>query len=93
MNWVFFMVMTLIWAAFATALVASPASLDGAWQRFQELPRPVEAVVWLLVLPWMIGLAIWESSWKSRNVRLLVVTLLGLGCVVAAFNIALNPTG
>lgn len=32
-------------------------------------------------------------SWKSRNVRLLVVTLLGLGCVVAAFNIALNPTG
>ena len=71
-----FLVFALIWALFAYGLVARQGSLDEAWQTLRALPLAVQLVVWLLFLPIMAGLWIWESSWPLM-VR--VTLVLGLG--------------
>ena len=71
-NGVLFMAFALIWLAFGAAVVWQQGTLDRAWQRIQSLPLIVRAVVWLLFLPVMIGLWIWESAWP-RMVRLVLV--------------------
>ena len=62
-NGVAFLIFAVIWAAFAYALVASQGSLDAAWQWIRALPLPVQGLVWLLFLPIVVGLWIWESGW------------------------------
>ena len=66
----------VIWAAFALALLVSQGSLDAAWQSIRDLPPVAQIVVWLLFLPVMVALWIWESSWPLV-VRLVLV--LGIG--------------
>jgi hypothetical protein len=64
-----------IWAAFAWALVWRPAVLDRAWRAVRDLPLPVEALAWIAFLPWMSGLAVWESSRRDRRLGVLGVAL------------------
>ena len=66
----------VIWAAFALALLVSQGSLDAAWQAIRDLPPVAQIVVWLLFLPVMVALWIWESAWPLV-VRLVLV--LGIG--------------
>ena len=70
-----FAIFAIIWVAFGAALIWSQGSLDQAWQAIRELPLIVQIVVWLLFLPVMIGLWVWETSWPIV-VRL--VLLFGL---------------
>lgn len=72
-HYVLFGLFLLIWAAFGFALVASQGSLDQAWQAIRELPLMVQLVVWLLFLPVMIGLWVWEASGWNLLVRLILV--------------------
>lgn len=65
-----------LWAAFAYALVANQAGLDGAWAWLSSLPLVAQAVVALLTLPVYLGLWIWESGWPLL-VRLTLVVGLG----------------
>ena len=60
---VLFGVFALLWVAFAIAAIASPASLDQAWDAIGGWPLIVQAVAWLLFLPVMVGLWVWETSW------------------------------
>jgi hypothetical protein len=76
-NGVGFLVFALIWGAFAYALVTSQGSLDAAWQWVRALPLVPQAVVWLLFLPVVIGLWIWETSWPFIVRIVLVVSLAG----------------
>jgi hypothetical protein len=69
---VLFAIFAIIWIAFGAALVIGQGSVDQAWQAIGRLPLVVQAVVWLLFLPVMIGLWVWESSWPLL-VRLIVV--------------------
>lgn len=69
-------VFAVLWAAFAAALVFGPGTLDGIWRQVRALPLPAQAVVWLLLLPVMIGLWIWETSWPVA-LRLVLVVALG----------------
>jgi hypothetical protein len=75
-NILAFAVFTVLWLAFATALALSPRTLDAVWQAVRELPLIVQGVVWLLFLPLVIGLWIWERSW-SLPIRLTLIVALG----------------
>jgi phosphatidylserine synthase len=67
-----FVAFAALWLAFGAALIWSQGSLDAAWQWIQGLPLLAQAVVWLLFLPAMIGLWIWESTWPLI-VRLILI--------------------
>jgi hypothetical protein len=60
---VLFVVFAVIWVAFGAALLWSQGSLDAAWAWVRGLPIVVQGLVWLLFLPAMVGLWIWETSW------------------------------
>jgi hypothetical protein len=68
--WLVFMVG--MWIAFFVALVAD--RLDNVWHWARDLPLLVELVLWLLTFPWLLGTAVWQSSWPSWPRVLLVVT-------------------
>ena len=52
-----------LWAAFGFALVRDRARLDDAWRRIRHLPLPVQAIVWLLFMPVLVGLVIGRARW------------------------------
>jgi hypothetical protein len=56
-------VFAILWVGLAMALVVNREWLDLLWNWVRELPTVVEIVVWLLILPIMTGLSVWESSW------------------------------
>jgi hypothetical protein len=78
-----------LWLAFAVALVAARSSLDATWDGVAALPLPVKGIVWLLALPLMIGLAVWEGAWRTRSwpmfARLLVIAALAVATLNTFF--------
>jgi hypothetical protein len=84
----FFAVMVTVWGAFLGVLLRAPRTLDRAWLGVRAMPAVVAATIWLLTLPWMAALAIWESRWKGPTARLLAVVVLAVACVIATFNMA-----
>src|SRR3954452_22084390 len=60
---ILFIVFGAAWVAFGVALVLSQGSLDEAWAAIRGLPILFQALVWLLFLPVMIGLWVWETTW------------------------------
>ena len=63
-------IFTMLWVGFAIALVVNREWLDLLWNWVKALPSVTEIIVWVLFLPIMVGLWIWESSWPDL-VRLL----------------------
>jgi len=76
-NGVLFLIFAIIWTAFAVALIWSQGSLDQAWNAIRDLPLVIQVVVWVLFLPVMIGLWIWETSWPLVVRLVLVVGVAG----------------
>jgi hypothetical protein len=74
---ILFGIFAIIWIAFAAGLIFSQGSVDQAWQTIRELPLIVQIVVWVLFLPVMIGLWIWETSWPLIVRLVLVVGVAG----------------
>jgi hypothetical protein len=70
-------IFAMLWVGFAIALVVNPESLDLLWNWVRALPSVAEIIVWVLFLPIMTGLWIWESSWPA------LVRLLGFAGIVA----------
>src|SRR4051794_29039445 len=79
---VLFAVFAVIWIAFAAGLIWSQGSLDEAWQSVRGLPLIVQAVVLLLLLPVMIGLWIWETSWPLVVRLVLVIGVAGWNLLI-----------
>ena len=71
-----FAILTILWLAFAAALIFNQPMLDTVWQSVRAMPFVVQAAIWLLVLPVTLGLWIWESSWPIW-IRLVLVISLG----------------
>ena len=74
---ILFAIFAVIWIAFAAGLVFSQGSVDQAWQVIRDLPLIVQIVVWILFLPVMIGLWIWETSWPLVIRLVLVIGIAG----------------
>jgi hypothetical protein len=81
-NGVLFAGFALIWVAFGIALVWGQGSIDQAWQTIRGLPLILQAVVWLLFLPVMIGLWIWETTWPLLVRLILVIGIAGWNLLV-----------
>jgi hypothetical protein len=58
-------ILAVLWAGFAVALAVDRAWLDLLWHWVSALPPVAEILVWVLFLPIMVGLWIWESSWPT----------------------------
>jgi hypothetical protein len=72
-HWILFGIFAVLWAGFGVALVASQGSLDATWAWVRSLPWLVQALVWLLFLPVMAGMWVWQTTWPVL-VRLVLVT-------------------
>ena len=75
-HYILFGIFLILWAAFGVALAASQGSIDQAWQTIRALPLVLQILVWILFLPVMIGLWVWESSGWNVVVRLIIVVAL-----------------
>jgi len=81
-NGVLFVLFAVIWVAFGAGLLLSQGSLDQAWQAIRDLPLIVQVGVWLLFLPVMIGLWIWETTWPLIVRLVLVLGVAGWNLMV-----------
>ncbi len=73
-----FGLLTTLWLAFAAALILNRGLVDKAWRLFRSSPILVQIVIAVLVLPVIIGLAVWETRWP---IWLRLVLVLGLAWV------------
>ena len=76
-------IFVMLWVGFAIALVVNREWLDLLWNWVQALPSVAEIIVWVLFLPVMVGLWIWESSWPDL-VRLLAFAGIVVWTLVVA---------
>ncbi len=77
-NWVnilAFAIFTLLWLAFAYALLLDRALLERSWQRFRGWPVLVQIIVALLFLPLVLGLWAWHMRWPAWLRVLLIIGL------------------
>ena len=75
LNIAAFAILTILWIAFGAALFFNRAILDTVWQSFRGFPLVFQIVMGLLVLPVVLGLWIWESTWPLWLRLLLVIGL------------------
>jgi hypothetical protein len=85
-----FTVLTVLWIAFAVALLFNRELLDSTWQAFRSWPLIIQVVVGLLVLPVAAGLWIWETSWP---LILRLVLVAGLAWVTVYTFFPRKPGG
>jgi hypothetical protein len=62
--------MEAMWIAFFGLLLAG--ELPDLYESVRDLPLAGEIVAWIAFFPWMLGMAVWTSSW-SEAVRVLLV--------------------
>ena len=67
----------VLWVGFVIALVVNREWLDVLWNWARALPSVPKIIIWVLFLPIMVGLWIWESSWPD------LVRLVGFAGIVA----------
>jgi hypothetical protein len=91
--YLFFVVCTGIWIAFGWALATRPAALDRAWAGVRGLPLIAKPVVWIALLPWLSGLAIWESGWMTPHARRVLVGLVAAAFIVFWALVTIPPAG
>lgn len=74
---ILFVLFALLWLAFGAALVWNQGSIDAVWTWISDLPWLIEGVVWLLFLPVMLGMWIWQTSWPLILRLVLIAGLAG----------------
>jgi hypothetical protein len=78
---IWFVWMLAMWVGFFVLLLAE--RIDGVWSWARELPLLVEFLVWVALFPWLLGAAVWTSSWAGW-LRLLLVLVFALGWSLAS---------
>ena len=58
-------IFAMLWVGFILALVVNREWLGLLWNWVQALPTVLQIIVWVLFLPIMVGLWIWESTWPA----------------------------
>jgi hypothetical protein len=78
-----FVVALLLWVAFGVALLFGYQSeLHVAHRALQEAPPILEVLGWVLLLPWVAALAVWESSWDLWLRATAIVSLAWLSLYI-----------
>lgn len=60
---VWFALVAIIWFAFGVAILTWAGGFDELWTWVRDQSSLIQGVMWVLLLPWMAALAIWETSW------------------------------
>jgi hypothetical protein len=79
---IMFLVFAALWVAFGAGLVWNQGGLDAAWHWIGTLPLVLQGAAWLLFLPVIAGLWVWESGWPLILRVLVVVSLAGWNLMV-----------
>jgi hypothetical protein len=58
-------VIGLLWVGFGLAAWLEPGLLARIWDWVDALPIGSEIVAWVVGLPWMVGLAVWQGPWPD----------------------------
>ena len=72
----------VLWGAVGIAIIGDPGAIDAAWRSIGGTPLPVQGLAWLLFLPVMAGMWIWETDWALVVRVALVVALAAWNLVV-----------
>jgi hypothetical protein len=73
---IWFVWMVAMWAGFFVLVLAG--RVEGAWSWVRDLPLLAELVLWVALFPWLLGAAVWTSSWAGW-LRLLLVLGFAFG--------------
>lgn len=65
----------IAWIVFFALLIFWPDTLTDIWQWVEGLSTLWQVGLWLLTLPYMLALAIWESDWVQWQRILSVVAI------------------
>jgi hypothetical protein len=76
-----FLWMVGMWVAFFALLFAD--QLDEIWRWVRDLPLVAEIVLWVLFLPWMLGMAVSTTSWATW-IRVALVACFAVGWTVVS---------
>ena len=72
----------VLWLIFGTVLLVDSSRLLDLWQAVRDLPLVLEVLAWVVFLPWVVGLWIWQLDWWSwLRVALIVIVAVG-GAIV-----------
>ena len=58
-------VVVMSWVGFGLAMWAAPELLLDIWEWVGGLSIAAELVFWILGLPWMLALAVWQTAWPA----------------------------
>ena len=84
------LIFVVLWVGFLIALVVNREWLDELWNWARALPSAPRIIVWVLFLPILVGLWIWESSWPTLGqivgfMGIAAWTLLAVSSLIKAF--------
>jgi hypothetical protein len=79
---VLFVMFGAMWVGFAIAVIGSQPSIDEVWQTIRSWPLIVQLLAWILVLPVMAGLWVWETTWPLLVRLVLVLGLAGWNLMI-----------
>jgi hypothetical protein len=81
-------VFVVLWVGVGLALILSPATIDSLWVAIGASGLVVQVVLWVLFLPVMAGLWVWESSGWADLIRIALIV------AIAAWNLLVfKPKG
>ncbi len=78
-TWFLFMVGS--WIGFGVAAIWYPEALTNFWEWGQRLPLGAEIGLWIATLPWMLALAVIETTWANW-VQVSLIVVLALSWIV-----------
>jgi hypothetical protein len=62
---------------FFALMIFSPDTLGDIWHWVQDRNDALQVILWLLTLPYMLALAIWESDWAGW-IRIVLVLFIAV---------------
>ena len=77
------LIMITGWLIVAYLLIATPDTADRFWSWSAGLAFWQRVIEWVVLLPWMLALAIWNADW-STNLRVAAIIAIAGGWIVAA---------
>lgn len=75
----------VLWIGFLLALLINREWLDLLWDWAQGLPAALRIAAWIFLLPILVGLWIWQSSWPVFGRALGLAGIVGW-TIVAVYN-------
>ena len=77
-------IMVTGWAILGVMLMTSPGTVDRFWEWSRDLPLVLQVVVWIVLLPWMVAIAIWESDWAT-GLRVSAISVAAIAWILGSW--------